>query len=394
MRALVCGAGIAGLTLAWHLERDGWDVELVERAAGFRDGGYLIDFYGAGLRVAERMGLRPPLLQARCPVSGVRYVDRDGRRTGGLEMSGALAEVVSLPRGVLARIVADGVRAPVRYGTTVAAAEPRGDGVAVALSDGTERHVDLLVGADGARSRVRRLVFGEEERFARYLGHHVAAYSVRDEDLGRRVGTRYQMLTVPGRMAGAYALPGGAVTLVFLRREPDPALPDDPGAALQRHYGDLGWILPEALRRRPPSDHVYYDRITQVEMDRWHRGRVVLLGDACQAVSLFAGHGASMAMAGAWVLAAELRAAAGPSGLPPAALDTALDAYERRMRPVIADVQRFGRRFVHWMAPGSRWRIAARDGVLRLAALPGARRLLLRSLTPAGHDLVPAVPEE
>lgn len=65
MRALVCGAGIAGLTLAWHLERAGWDVELVERAAAFRDGGYMIDFYGPGAEVAARMGLGQRLRELR-----------------------------------------------------------------------------------------------------------------------------------------------------------------------------------------------------------------------------------------------------------------------------------------------------------------------------------------
>ncbi|TMR09129.1 FAD-dependent oxidoreductase [Nonomuraea turkmeniaca] len=383
MRALICGAGIAGLTLAWHLERAGWEVEMVERAAAFRDGGYMIDFYGPGLQVADRMGSRPRLMEARYPVNELSYVDGAGRRTSHLTLTSGLEEVVSLLRGDLARAIADDVRAPIVYGATVESLEQDADGVSVRLTDGTSRDVDLLVGADGTHSRVRGLVFGDVT--PRYLGHQVAAYTVADEKLSRQVGTRYQMLTKPGLMAGAYALRGGRLALLFLRREPDPALSDDPAAALARHFGHLGWILPEVLPRCPNPPELYYDQVTQVEMERWHRGRVVLAGDACQAVSLFAGHGASMAMAGAWILADELAAARGD--VPGAAV-----RYQARMAPAIGEVQRFGRRFVEWMAPSSRWRIAARDLLFRLAALPGGDRLFVSSLSPGGHNLITSRP--
>ncbi|GHH72637.1 FAD-dependent oxidoreductase [Streptosporangium violaceochromogenes] len=383
MRALICGSGVAGPALAWHLERAGWDVETVERSARFRDGGFMIDFYGPGYEVAERMGLADRLQAVRHPVEEVVYVDAHGRRTGGLTMSPNLTRVVSLLREDLARVILDDVRSPVRYGTGVAAVEQDGSAVRVRLTDGTEREVDLLVGADGAHSGVRALVFGPEDRFARYLGHHVAAYVVRDGALSERVGTRYRMLTVPGLMAGAYALGDDRLAALFLRREPDPAIPANPSRALREAYGGLGWIVPELLGHRPSPPELYYDRVTQVEMDRWSAGRVVLLGDACQAVSLFAGHGASMAMTGARVLADEL-AGAGPEAVP-----AALERYERRMRPRIREVQAFGRRFIRWMAPSSRLRIVARDRLLALASLPGADRLFLRALTPGGRSPIP-----
>ncbi|MEV4097842.1 FAD-dependent oxidoreductase [Streptosporangium saharense] len=382
MRALICGAGIAGLTLAWHLERMGWQVEVVERAPALRDGGYMIDFYGPGYEVAERMGLAPRLLAARYPVSELSYVDRDGRQTSRLAMSASFDRVVSLLRADLVHAVHDDVRAPVTYGTSVATIEQHDEGVTVELTDGTRREVDLLVGADGAHSRVRELAFGPEERFMRYLGHQVAAYVIDDRTLSEEVGTRYRMLTVPGLMAGAYALRGDRLALLFLLREPDPALTGDPAAWLRRHYGDLGWILPRALSQCPDPAEIYRDQVTQIDMEHWSTGRVVLLGDACQAVSLFAGHGASLAMAAAWVLADEL-AAAGADGVP-----AALAAYQRRVRPAVEEVQAFGRRFIRWMAPSSRLRITARDWMLRLAALPGADRLFLNTLTSGGHGLI------
>lgn len=380
MKALICGAGIAGLTLAWHLERAGWEVELVERAGAFREGGYLIDFYGPGLEVAGRMGLRERLTEARHPVDEVRYVDRSGRPSSRLKLGAGLEGVLSLLRGDLARIIADDVRAPVTYGTSVEAAEQDGRRVSVRLTDGTSREVDLLVGADGARSRVRELAFGDVA--PRYLGHQVAACVLTDAELSRRVGVRYQMLTEPGLMAGAYALGDDRLALLFLRREPEPELPADPAAALRRHFGHLGWILPDVLARCPEPPDLYHDLVTQVMMERWHRGRIVLLGDSCQAVSLFAGHGASMAMAAAWVLADELTSAE----VDPA---DALARYQERMTPVISEVQRFGRRFIQWMAPSHRWRIVARDLILRLAGLPGGERLFVNALSQGGHNLIP-----
>ncbi|MDF5759098.1 FAD-dependent oxidoreductase [Spongiactinospora sp. TRM90649] len=378
MKALICGAGIAGLTLAWHLERAGWEVEVVERSAVFRDGGYMIDFYGAGLEVADRMGLADRLREVRHPVSEIGYVDRNGRQTSRLAMGSGFDGVISLLRGDLARIIRDDTRAEIRYATSVAEIRPGGEAVTVGLTDGTTRTVDLLVGADGVHSTVRGQAFGPGDQI-RYLGHHVAAYTLTDARLSRLIGPRYRMLTVPGRMAGGYALGGDRLAVLFLRAEPDPEPPRDPVAALREHFGDLGWILPGVLRAEPAD--IYYDQVSQVEASKWSHGRVALLGDACQAVSLFAGHGASMAMAAAWVMADEL--AATPGDVP-----GSLGRYERRMRPVIAEVQAFGRRFIRWMAPPSRFRIAARDGLLRLAGLPGMDRLFLSSLTPGGHGLI------
>ncbi|WP_327085362.1 FAD-dependent monooxygenase [Nonomuraea sp. NBC_01738] len=389
MRALICGAGIAGLTLAWHLERAGWDVELAERAPGFRDGGYMIDFYGPGYEAVRLMGLEDALLAVRHPVDSLEYLDRTGRRTSGVTMPPGLSEVVSVLRGDLARVLRDAVSAPTLYGTSIAEISQDAGRVGVLLTGGDTREVDLLVGADGAHSRVRELAWGPQERYLRYLDHHVAAYLLTDEALSARLGHGYRMLTVPGLMAGAYALPGGRVAMLFLRHEPDPVLPESPGEALAAAFGGLGWILPGVLERRPADHEIYYDQVTQVEMDGWSRGRVTLLGDSCQAVSLFAGHGASMAMTAAWTLADALGGGAGGGAGGGTGVEAALAAYEARMRPRIGEVQKFGRRFVRWMAPPSRSRILARDWLLRLASLPGAGRLFLNSLTPGGHSLVP-----
>ncbi|MET9227634.1 FAD-dependent oxidoreductase [Lentzea sp. NPDC003310] len=369
-RAVVVGAGIAGLASAWWLERAGWDVLVVERAPAFRAGGYMIDFFGPGHEVARRMGLLPALERRRAPISSVTSVDSRGRKRAEISTAAyeAVADgVISLLRGDLAEVVRDDLRAPIRYGTTVSAGSEDGR---VAFSDGSTGEFDLVVGADGVHSRVRELVFGPSSSFVRYLGHHTAAFSFRDPELSARIGYRYQMLTAPHRMVGCYAVRDGSMAALMLHRSESPRLPDSPAEALRERFGDLGWVVPELLSVVP--EDVYHDEVSQVDVPVWHRGKVVLVGDACGAVSLFAGHGASLAMTGAHVLVEELSAG----------FDGAFDRYQARLKPAVERTQEFGRRFVGWMAPASAWRISVRDMAFRLSGLPIVRNLIRGSVTP------------
>ncbi|MET7378304.1 hypothetical protein ABZT08_05660 [Streptomyces sp. NPDC005526] len=138
--------------------------------------------------------------------------------------------------------------------------------------------------------------------------------------------------------------------------------------ALRRDYGSLGWLVPRALARCPPPAQIYYDQVAQIDLVGWSHGRVVLVGDACHAVSLLAGQGASPAMGGAYVPADQRFRAS--------RIEDALHAYERLWRPVIENRQCVDRRAARWFVPESSRQVRARRAALRLAGLPGVQRLV------------------
>ncbi|MEY9213135.1 FAD-dependent oxidoreductase [Thermobifida halotolerans] len=379
MRVVVCGAGIAGLSLAWWLERAGWEVLVVERAPEQRGAGYLIDFFGPGYDAVERMGLLPRVRERAQRVAGVRYRDPTGRVTGTIPYSSFLrlqrGRVVTMMRGELENILFEALGPGVefRYSTSVDAVTTTDDHVAVTLTTGEVERADLLVGADGVHSRVRGLAFGPERRFLRHLGYHTAAYLFTDPAIAARLDDHLEMLEAPGLQAGVCRLDGDRCAAVFAHRAPADSLPQDARARLRERYADLGWLLPEVLDHCPEPSRLYYDEVAQIETASWTRPRVVLLGDACQAVSLLAGQGAAMAVAGACVLAEELLRDGDAVAAPL--------RYEARVRPAIVRKQRAGRRTADWFVPATRARLRLRTAVLRLAAAPGLTGLLSPVLT-------------
>lgn len=379
MRAVVCGAGIAGLALAQRLLTHGWEVVVVERAPGPRESGYMIDFFGLGYDAAAAMGVLPRVRELGYAVDEWCYVDRAGRRRAGLSFKGFATAVAgrltSILRPSLELALREQVagRAEIRFDCSVAGATPQPDGVRVTLTDGTSLAADLLVGADGIHSRVRGLTLGEERPYLRYLGFHTAAWVFTDPRIAAEVGDRFCLTDTVDRQLGFYVLRDGRVAAFAVHRTPDPTLPADPAATLRRVYADLGWVAADALRTVPAPPDLYYDVVAQTQVTPWHQGRVVLVGDACQAVSLLAGQGASMAVAGAYVLG-ELLART-------TSVAQALSGYEAAWRPVTAAKQLAGRRGASWFLPSRPSQLWLRRGFMHAARLPGVTPLIAKALT-------------
>jgi 2-polyprenyl-6-methoxyphenol hydroxylase-like FAD-dependent oxidoreductase len=384
MRIAVVGAGIAGTTLAYWLRRTGHLPTLIEKAPRLRTGGYVIDFWGPGYAVAEKMGLRPQLESAGYAVREVRIVDGHGTKVGGFGVDGlrrfADGRFTSLPRGDLARLIYGAIEGDVEtiFGDTVTGIVELADGMRVVLQSGAERTFDLVVGAGGLHSPVRRLAFGPEARFAKNLGYWVAAfasggYRPRDELV-------YVAHGMPGRMVGRFALRGDATMflLIFTADHLNGAEPrglDAVKGALWNVFGDAGWESAAVLQSLEQADDIYFDNVSQIVMDRWSRGRVMLIGDAAAAVSLLAGEGAGLAMTQAYVLAGELNRAGDDHRV-------AYARYERLLRPLVEQKQKDARRFAAAFAPTTAAGVWVRNQATKILAIPHVGdRLLSRQLS-------------
>ncbi|GIF00040.1 FAD-dependent monooxygenase [Paractinoplanes rishiriensis] len=376
MRVIICGAGIAGLALAQRLGRLGADVVVLEQAAGLREQGYMIDFFGPGYDAAEATGTLAGIERYGYRVDELTYRDETGRRRASMSYANISRMVggrlVSVMRPDLERALREQLPAqiPISYATRPAAVDNRPDGVTVTLEDGRTVEGDLLVGADGIHSWVRHAVFGPG--FRRYLGFHTAAWSFADPEAHGQVDGQICLTDTVDRQMGFYPLRDGRVAVFTVHRAPDPALPADPVAALRSVYGSLGWLVPRALAQLPPPARVFYDEVAQIEMPSWSRDRVVLLGDAAYAVSLLAGQGASLGVAGADVLAEHL--------VREPDIPAALARYERDLRPVVTEKQRVARSGARWFLPASTSQLRLRRAALALSWLPGADRRIATAL--------------
>jgi deazaflavin-dependent oxidoreductase (nitroreductase family) len=367
VKALICGAGIAGLALAQRLLSHGWEVLIVEHARGPRDQGYMLDFFGPGYHAAKAMGVLPRLKRVAYRIEEVAYVDRNGRRRAHLDytlfarlVNGRLLTILRPDlETALREVIQD--RVELRFGCSISDIANSPTSVRATLTDGSSVSADLLIGADGIHSTVRRLVFGPEETFLRYLGFHAAAYLFEDSEIQATLKGRFCLTDSANRLMGLYGLRDGRVATFCVHRTADPTLPSDPRTTLQENYASLGWLVPRALQHCPPGTEVYYDQVAQAVVPRWTRGRVVLVGDACQAVSLLAGQGAALAVAGAYVLGEHLATAP---------IDTALARYEQVWRPVIADKQQVARQGTEWFLPRTTAQVWARRVMLAAGSLP------------------------
>ncbi|NIJ10387.1 2-polyprenyl-6-methoxyphenol hydroxylase-like FAD-dependent oxidoreductase [Saccharomonospora amisosensis] len=379
-KVIVVGAGIAGLSTALRLREAGWEPLVVERSPSLRDSGYAVVFSGIGYDAAERMGILAGLRERAIPATDLVYVKPDGSTRFTIPRDTVRAmqgeRSLNILRGDIERVLYEAVRerVEIRFSTTPQAVEQDDDSVKVTLSDGTVVEADLLVGADGLHSATRELVFGREETFRRDLGHMVGVFMM--ESLpGGVAEDATSSLTVGGRTLAIVHVGDGRCAAFFGYRtdRPDAELADGALTALPRAYADMRWAAPEVLGQLHKVDSVYFDAISQRVVDGWSRGRVVLLGDAAWCVTLFAGFGSSLAVAGADLLGDELeRYGTDVRG--------ALSSWEARLRPEAERKQKLGRRVKGLYAPADPVRLWLRDLPLRMAALPPVTRLLERRL--------------
>jgi 2-polyprenyl-6-methoxyphenol hydroxylase-like FAD-dependent oxidoreductase len=377
---LISGNGVAGPTLAYWLGVRGFTPTLVERAPQLRTGGYVIDFWGLGYDIADKMNLLPDIAREGYDMQELRFVDAHGARVGGFDASVfktlTNGRYVSLARSDLARLIYAKVadRHEVIFGDSIAGIAQDGDGVDVTFEHASPRRFDLVVGADGLHSNVRRLAFGAQDQFERPLGCIVGAFEA--QGYRPRDDGAYVSYSVPGKQIARFAMREDRTLFLFVVNTDDmQSTPtDDPAgqkALLRTTFADAGWESPQILDLMDACDDVYFDRVSQIRMPAWSKGRSVLVGDAAYCPSLMAGQGAALAMTGAYVLAGEL---ARDDGASPS---HALQRYEALLRPFLSSKQALAENFARSFVPQTQFGLFVRNQATKIMAVPGLARLML-----------------
>ena len=367
--ALVVGLGIAGMASAIGLRKAGWRVTVIEKAPQRRVGGYFIGLFGTGSSAAKRLGVMGDL-HTRTPKSAKTWeVTRAGNRRGGVGFLDQPGEPHGVLRGdIEAALFQNLGDVEVRYGTEPTAIVDVAGGAVVTTrgsSTGEERseRFDLVVGADGLRSTVRRLVFGPHDTFLKPLHAMICAFQL-GEQVPYFPENNGIVLAEPRRSLWVFPFEDRPPTALFSyrTRDIDAQFREPVGTVLRRTYGPepFGNVLEHVFAQLDRTESFLFDSVSQVSMRTWHSGRTVLVGDAAWCVTLYSGMGASMGLAGGSLLG-ELLARK------PNDIGAALSTWEDRLRPYIRRHQRTALFNAQIFTPSGPITHVLREGLMRLS---------------------------
>lgn len=367
MRVIINGIGVAGPALAFWLHHAGHEVTLVETAPALRTAGYVIDFWGLGYDIAERMGLVDEIRSLGYQMEEVRFVNREGETNGGFGVDVFRRmthdRFTSVRRSDISATIYRAIEGRVEsiFGDSVAAIEEGGDFVHVSFDHAPSRDVDLVIGADGLHSRVRQIAFGGEAAFDAPLGYHVAAFEA--NGYRPREELVYVSHGLPGRQISRFSLRDDRTLFLFIFADRFLKGDEEPVRVLRRVFGDAGWEWPQIDAELDRAGELYYDTVSQIHMAHWTTGRVALIGDAAACVSLMGGEGTGLAITEAYVLAGELQDAGGN-------VAAAFARYEERLMPFLKRKQEAAKKFASSFAPDTAAGIVFRNVVTRAMDIP------------------------
>lgn len=294
MRILIAGGGPAGLTFAACLRQHGIDCTIVEKAAKGRAAGYSIGLHVNGWNVAERLGLVEHFKEKAMPLGPALHRDTAGKTLFSYDYRtlahASGGRMLAIMRQSFQDIVTRHIEANVdiRYETTISALSDDGAGVDVTFSSGDRERFDLVVAADGYRSALRALVFGPHEDFLRPLGYRASAWRM---PVGQPLGASFVGMMDVDHQGGLYDIGDGHAATLFCWRDDrtDRLDADARQKVLREHFGHWPEPVGSALEASIDWDNAFFDTVSQIDVPKWSKGRVVLLGDAAWCLTFLAG---------------------------------------------------------------------------------------------------------
>lgn len=361
MRILIVGGGVAGLTLAALLRQRDFEPTVVEKADTYGEAGYALSLWPLGGRILRGLGLTGRFREESVPLDRYAVHDASGRLLKSFRVSEWMkrhGETRTITRAdLLELLLSYSGGLPVKTGTTVEQLDQDDEVVRAHLSDGSQADYDLVIGADGIHSETRRLLFAETPlkdygfRVWVWWSHHGSTSPEEVDEYWGEKGKLFGIYPTIDRVACAAVLPTQAGRPDTLKER---------RAFLRRHFSGFGGTpVREALDWLEEAEEVHAWDLEDTRLDRWHEGRVVLIGDAAAPFLPTAGVGASMAMESAAVLADEL------SRTTARYVPEAIDLYVKRRRDRVDAVQAESRRILKIMGLESHLLTNARNLAMR-----------------------------
>lgn len=359
---LISGASFAGLSTAYWMKRLGCNVTVVEIAEGLKKGGTPVNIRGNTIDIVKRMGLFEQIQSNRITMESMEFKNSDDvtvRKDIIQNDREQLAEEeYEIERDVLLNMMFEAVKEDVEFifGESITALKEESHGVDVSFKGGQKRSYDLVFGCDGIHSAVRKLWFGEETEFSHFLKTYFSITIVNKLLIQENTT---QMYNEPGKavLLNAYNNKTDIVLCFFSEEEIpyDYRNEEQQQNIILNQFSGLGWRTPELLEEVKNSKTFYFDKLCQMKMPSWTKGRVALVGDAGYCASPAAGMGGSLAIDGAAALADAFQKCDGN-------FELAFQEYNTSFRPFIEEVQASAAKFgVEFLVPRTEEAIRERN---------------------------------
>ncbi len=361
-RILIHGAGIAGLTCAIWLGRNGFKPVIVEKSPEIRAaGGFILCLAGKSYRFAEELGILPDLQARNSDINSATYHDGKGNKLLYLDYKYLFEGVdfIQITRDEIENVLYEHAKDKAEYRFSVSAEkinQNNSDVVEVEFSDGSQEEFDLVIGTDGIHSTIRELTFDPSDVTKHYLGLQVAAYKL-DDFVGLKNKFEYHM--EKDRFMVLYSCRDGQLGCVLVWTSDDKKAPpvEQRWDYLKEQFRDAPKLANKVIEHFPDTSPMLMDSFLQIEMKKWHKGRVVLIGDAAHSLTLLSGQGASSAFADASYLS---------RALIQSEPEDAFKELENAMHTIVSEMQLATRNVAPWYIPQNVIRQTIRDIGMRM----------------------------